>query len=395
MEMSFMAIRSLSLLGICAALLLCDAIPSAKAAEATWAPLVITLQPKVTTSALPSWSQGGVNVESASDSVLLPVPALAAQDEIGCFALTVVFEDQGDGGPAVEWLPAGGEQILLSGGLGESGVPLGLNARTLMLTQQMALDGGVLRVSFAGRFVRLLSVTLRPAREVTVGTIGNDQQPALILGKGESLDWNDVSGADPILQRGDRAEGMVVHAELAAESTRISQPGSDGTLEYVVPLPAVPEGSFLHADLGGLDPESWVEASINGESFGPIGVSPFSLNDSRVVFSPTGRLRVAGWRSASLFLPARVWKEGENSVSLTLHTSPGDPVGGGFLRKVSLDLLFSPAIPGPETAHLPAGDSQKLSTGTEYGNPSPSLFHIAPPATAPVGQSSPAGNLTK
>ena len=365
-------------------------------------PLSVTLQPKVVASPLPPWFTGEIGIRPESDAVELPVPALAAQNEIGCFALTVVFEDNGDGGPVVEWLPKGGDPLLISAGLGEHGLALGLNARTLLLPQQLALDGGSLRISFAGRFARLLSVTLRPARELGVATLGGDLQPGLILGKDRVLEETEVSGAEEKLLRGDRTEGTVLKAELAALPTRLDG-AEGGGLEFVVPMTKGPDGAFLHAELGGLDPESWVEVSVNGESLGPIGASPFSLGDPRVVFSPSSRLQFAGWRPASLYLPARLWREGENSVVLTLHRAAGDAGRAVQLRKAQLDLLVAehdaPAAgapsptPSPDTVTAPGSadqDPAALSNGSLYGNPAPGLFRAAPLHTLPLESPAPA-----
>lgn len=109
----------------------------AQATQATdaFSPLSLTLQPNFVQQPLPSWASSKPVVQSESDTVLIPVPPLATQDAIGCFALTVVFQDRGDGGPVVEWQPKEGERILLSAGLGESGVSLGLNAHTLLISQ--------------------------------------------------------------------------------------------------------------------------------------------------------------------------------------------------------------------------------------------------------------------
>jgi len=146
-------------------------------------PLIVTLQPKVSLGILPVWMTGTTNVPSIhaeSDSVLIPVPALSSQEEIGCFALTVVFQDNGDGGAVVEWISKQGDLTLLSAGLGESGVAIGLNSRTLLLPQSLTLDGGTIRVSFTGRFSRLISASLRPARELGVAALGEDFTPALV-----------------------------------------------------------------------------------------------------------------------------------------------------------------------------------------------------------------------
>ncbi len=342
---------------------------SAQAVADPFAPLSVTLQPVVVQGSLPSWASGNISLHPESDSVEIPVPALASQDAIGCFALTVVFRDNGDGGPVVEWQPPQGNRILLSAGLGENGIALGFNSRTLLLPQSLALDGGTLFVSFASRFSRLLSVTLRPARELGVAALGDDFTPAL-LGRNEwVLTEEEVSGAEIKPQSGDQTEGQVVHADLTSAPKQLAASGSGGSLEFIIPLGAKPQGSMLQAEVGGLDPESWIEVSVNGESFGALGAAPFPLNAPSVLFSESGRLLNAGWRPSSLFLPARLWKEGENSLLLTLRRVSGDEGNPLYLRKARIDLLFAPS----------GGTSDLLSTGSRYGNPSPSLFHSTVP----------------
>jgi hypothetical protein len=370
-------------------------------------PLFVSLQPNVAVNALPSWFQGGLGIHPESDSVLLPLPPLAAQDEIGCFALTVVFQDDGDGGPVVEWIPKEGETLLMSAGLGETGVALGLNARTLLIPQQLALDGGTLRISFAGRFARLLSLTLAPSREFSVAALG-PVEPVLVADRDRVLEAGDVSGADQPAREGDHTEGRVVHAVLAGKPLRLDPAGSDASLEFVVPVAELPQGTFLKADLGGIDPESWVEVQVNGEPCGILGAAPFPLDDPRVIFSGEDRLRLAGWRASSLFLPRQPWKSGENSVVLTLQRAQGAPSGEAWLRNVRLEMLFPaaasalpPAVsnhaPAPKTtpetapgngqaADPPKSEADRLSTGSSYGNPPPELFHATMPSPLPDGQ---------
>ncbi|MCE9542317.1 MAG: hypothetical protein K8R38_02180, partial [Verrucomicrobia bacterium] len=176
-------------------------------------PQTITLQPKETIGPLASWASAGPSVHSESDSIQFPVPSLAAQDQIGCFALTTVFDDLGDGGPVLEWISKGGDRTLLSAGLGDNGVALGLNARTVVLPQAMTLDGGVVRVSFPGRFSRLISTTLSPARELGVAVIGSHSRPALIQENEHILSEEEVSGLDEKPVEGDRTDGRIIHAE--------------------------------------------------------------------------------------------------------------------------------------------------------------------------------------
>ena len=392
--------RAIAGLGIVALLFLLQA--SLEAATDTFQPLTVTLQPKVIQQISPSWETGSVVIQSASDTVDIPVPALASQDDIGGFALTVVFQDNGDGGPVVEWQPKEGESILLSAGLGETGIALGLNARTLLINQSQALDGGTLHISYAGRFSRIISVTLRPARELSIAALGADFCPA-ILGENEpTLTTSEVSGADETLPSGDRADGQVIHAELSTAPKQLTAADAGGEMEFIIPLAATPQGSLLQTEIAGLDPESQIEVSVNGESLGALGDAPFSLNAPNALLSSSGRLQIAGWHPASLLIPAGLWKNGDNSVILTLHRVTGDVSQAVYLRKARVDLLFSPTattsapsvsptpIPDPSpsqetnspatplsTSTSPA-TSNTLSTGSAYGNPSPSLFHAAP-----------------
>ncbi len=343
----------------------------------------------------PAWFTGSTRLTPDSDAVEITLPSLTSQEDIGCYALTVVFEDNGDGGPVAEWISNSGERTLLSAGLGDNGVPIGPNARTILLSQSLTLDGGTARVSFAGRFSRLRSVTVHPCREVGVASLGDDFKPALILGKNHLLGEEETSGADRTLRGGDRTEGNVVHAELSTPPAKLE---TSSPLEVIVPLGTGPKGSWLHAEIAGLDPESWIEVTVNGESFGAIGMEPFPLQDPGTLFSKTGRMVRAGWRSGSLYLPARIWNAGENSVLFTLRRVSGDEGKPVHVRNTSLDFLFpqpvtsstpppqavtQPAVapsslPPASTAVSPAPDT--LSTGSEYGHPSPALFHAAPPA---------------
>lgn len=336
------------------------------------APLSVTLHPATAISPLPQWA-GNVApvVTPESSSVEFTLPSLAFEEEIGCFVLTTVFDDRGDGGPVVEWMSPSGERTLLSAGLGEVGVAPGPNVRTLRIPQSLALDGGRVRVSFAGRFERLLTVVLRPARELALAALPSEISPGLIDGEGHVLSEEEVSGGDWKPKEGDRTDGYMVRADLGTAPIRIDQPGTGGSTEYVVPVSANPAGCLLRAEIAGLDPESWIEVSLNGESRGALAPVPFSLNDPGVLLDH-GRIRLAGWRKASLYLPGRLWKEGENSLVLTLRRGPGDDSSSVLLRQAACDVLFQ------------SPDTETLSTGSLFGNPSPDLFHTGSPKPLPI-----------
>jgi len=374
----------------------------AKAAEeGSLSPWTISLRPSFLPGTPPAWA-GGVpspKLLEGSDALLLPVPSLASQEEIGCFALTVVFEDNGDGGPVVEWVTKDGLGSLLSAGLGETGVSVGLNSRTILLPQSLTLDGGGVRISFAGRFSRLLSVSLRPAREVGVAALEGDCKPALITPEAAVLSEREVSGEEAPPIGGDRTKGRLVEAELATRPFRLDSPASS-TAEFQVPLSEKPSATLLRAEVAGLDPESWIEVSLNGETRGVLYPSPIGWNDPSVVFPADGRPRIAGWRKASLFLPARLWNGGDNSLSLTLHRAEGDLGTPVTLRAVRCDLLFTATTPSSltpaasssptmspattaQTASTPSptniSSGERLSTGSLYGHPSPALFRGSTP----------------
>lgn len=349
--------------------LLCVSIGTARAALE---PLSVTLHPATVISPMPAWAGGKAPIVAPeSSSVEFSLPSMALEEEIGCFVLTTVFDDRGDGGPLVEWIAPNGDRTLLSAGLGDVGVSPGPNVRTLLIPQSVTLDGGKVRVSFAGRFERLLTVVLRPARELSLAALPSDLTPALIDGTGHVLSSEEVSGKDWIPTTGDRTDGYLVKADLGAAPIRLDLPGTGDSTEYVVPVSTNPSGCLLQAEVAGLDPESWITVSLNGESRGALAPAPFSLNDPGVLLDQ-GRIRLAGWRKVSLYLPGRLWKEGDNSLVLTLHRGQGDDSSRVLLRQLTCDMLFQ--SPSPET----------LSTGSIFGNPSPDLFHTGSPQPLPI-----------
>ena len=113
-----------------------------------FAPFVLSLKPSLQMSPLPGWMQGPSVVRPETATIEIPVPALWAVPAVEIYALTVVFDDRGDGGPAVEWRSPNGSTTTISQGLGEIGTSLGLNARTILIPQELTRDGGVLLVSY-------------------------------------------------------------------------------------------------------------------------------------------------------------------------------------------------------------------------------------------------------
>ena len=338
------------------------------------APLRIDLQGGLTNAA----TNSGIHIITASDAVEIPVASISPDAESSCHALTVVFDDNGDGGPVVEWIASSGERTLLSAGLGTLGAGSGIELRTLLLPQNLTLPGGIVSVSFTGRFARLRVIELRPCAELTIAAPFGIEHPVLLSASGRTLTEQEASGRDTPLLRGDAAKGNIVRAELAASPLPI---GESTAVEVVVPMAAGAAESFIKGEVSGLDPASRIEVAVNGIPLGPLGLEAFPLDDPGTLRSPAGRLLRAGWRAGSLFVPAGLWKQGDNSVVFSLIKGGGDASAPVRLRNAVAEILFDPSNSESLTGNsfnAPA-TPEPLSNGSVYGNPSPSLFHATLP----------------
>ncbi len=352
---------------------------SSSALSQATSPLRIDLQATSTNAA----TNSGFRIITASDAVEIPVASVSPDAETSCHALTVVFDDNGDGGPVVEWIAGSGERTLLSAGLGTVGTGSGIELRTLLLPQNLTLPGGTISVSFTGRFSRLRVIELRPCAELTIAAPFGIEHPVLLTGTGHTLTEQEASGGDAPLLRGDSAKGNIVRAELSAAPLPI---GESTSVEVVVPMAVGAAESFIKAEVSGLDPASRIEVAVNGIPLGPLGLEAFPLDDPGTLRSPAGRLLRAGWRAGSLFVPAGLWKQGDNSVIFSLIKAGGEAGAPVRLRNAVAEILFAPrnsaSLAGNNSTNAPAAP-EPLSNGSVYGNPSPSLFHATLP-TPPV-----------
>jgi hypothetical protein len=101
-----------------------------------------------------------------------------------------------------------------------------------------------------------------------------------------------------------------------------------------------------------------------------------------------GRLVLAGWRKGSLFIPARYFKQGENTVLIDLKRSEGDTGREVFLRNTVIHLRFTP----PAFAPLPAQKQEINHSDVELANrKQPVDFHKIDPIlpTEEVSKDSP------
>jgi len=320
-----------------------------------FAPFVVSLKPSVQMSPLPGWMAEPARVQPELATVELPIPAKWRSPAVDFYAVTVVFDDRGDGGPAIEWRAPNGSTTVISTGLGNSGKSLGLNARTILLPQKLTLDGGVALVSYYGKFDGLVSVSARPAREDLLAVMGTQFDPALLDEARHVFDLDQVDGAREASLSGDIRRGSVVEAELSSGIEQIEE-----ELEFVVPLEGTIEGGMLHLEALGLDLEARLDVRINSTQAGSVDFPAFRLDDPAIVPDAGGRLILAGWRGGSLFIPARLLMQGENSIIVTLRRSefePGNPV---FLKNAAVHIRFGAASPA-QNAEKPAPAEPDLS----------------------------------
>lgn len=322
-----------------------------------FAPFVIRLHKDTEMSPLPPWMSTGAIVKDDLGCVEIPLPALQGGSAAERYVVTVVFDDAGDGGPAVEWRKTGGETVVISEGLGEAldDRPLGLNAQTVLLPSELGAANGTLIVSYFGRFASLASITVQPATESVVAVVGGRSDPALVDKLLRVATHDDTDGLRGPPLSGDVRDGAVVEAELAAGIEKF-----DGEIEFVVPVEGRIEGTLLVTEILGLDPEASVEVVFNDQSAGVLGLAPFALDGPSVAQDTAGRLVVAGWRAASLIIPASKWKAGENRLILKLKRASTETFRPVFLRATGLHLRFGTDPSAPQDAKVEATPTSEI-----------------------------------
>lgn len=322
-------------------------VPDASAAAGRpLAPFDVTFCGGVQMSPLPSWMPAPPRISNETATAEIPIPPLWLAPQVPAFALTVVFDDRGDGGPAVEWRGNDGVNSTISTGLGDIGAALGLNARTVLLPPALTGKGGTVLVSYYGKFDALRALSIRPARSEQLAVLGARSTPSVIDESLRVLERDDTSGRRAAPRAGDVRAGTVIEAELAAGIEKL-----DGELEFVVPLDDTHlDGTMLRLLALGLDLESRIDVRLNGIFIGSIGFPPFRLDDPALVGGKDGRPVLAGWRTGSLFIPGRLWSPGDNQLVLTVRRGGLDDGGPIFLKETMLHLRTEPGPPAPAAA---------------------------------------------
>ena len=308
-----------------------------------FAPFTLLLKPSLQMSPLPGWMQGPAVVQRETSTIEIPIPALWSSPSADFYALTVVFDDCGDGGPAVEWRGPDGSTTAISAGLGETGISLGMNARTILLPRALTRDGGVLLVSYYAKFDGLVSLSVRPAREDLLAVLGGQGDPVLVDEALRVFERGEVDGRRLVPMTGDVRRGSVVEAELSALTEELQ-----GEVEFVTPVEGTIEGAMLRLDVLGLDPEATMQVHVNSVLVGQLNFPAFRLDDPALLPDSLGRLVIAGWRNGSAFIPAHLWQQGDNSVVLTLRRSAAETGRPVHIRNAVLHVRFGAESTGQE-----------------------------------------------
>lgn len=334
----------------------------------TYDPFLLAFQPALRMSALPPWINGPAGVDAATATVAVAIHPAWRSTGVEMFVATVVFNDNGDGGPALEWKGADGTVSTVSYGLGEIGRPVGLNSRTVLLPQVLTRGGGTLLLSYFGKFDSLLSLAIRPAREDALAVLGDRRSPMLIDANLQVFEDGEINGTRPVPMAGDVRNGSIIEAELSARVEPL-----EDSLEFVIPLQGNPEAAMLRLEALGLDPEARLEVSVNGHSLGPVGFPSFQLDDPSLVTDWNGGMVLAGWRKGSLFIAARHLLEGENSIVVGLKRSPAETGRGVFLRNTGLHLRFAAPQWPRDSMNPPPGSNDGLPTDPDFTLVDPAL----------------------
>jgi len=300
---------------------------------------------------LPSWMHGApVSVPSNGSRVAFRLSPPQGRDLLVHF---VFDETDGSGGLRVEWLRDGSSTSeVISDNLGEGlGVP---NQRPLLISASRLGGNGTLLLQGGGS-LDLKRVKFEWVSERTMLSSAARYVPVVVTASRLTLVEADVDGAPrPALQ--DEWRERVVRAALTDKSELLTP-----SLTLVSALEQAPLQSRLEASLAGvyLDQEVWL--IVNGQEVGPLAIEVPTLEDPGHLGLPGREVEFAGWRRASVHIPAQLLLPGENSVLLELRS----PVNSGYvnktyLRDAVLELCYPPPAREPDLS-MPVRDLPEVA----------------------------------
>lgn len=315
---------------------------------------------------LPAWMHGApVSAPGDGSRIAFHLSPPPGRDLLVHF----VFDETDGTGLRVEWLRDGSSTTeIISGNLGEGlGVP---NQRPLLISASRLGGNGTLLLQ-GGAKLNVNRVKFEWVSERTMLASAARYVPVVVTASRLTLAEADVDGGPrPVLQ--DEWRERVVRAALTEKAELLSP-----SLTLVSALEQAPRQARLEASLAGvyLDQEVWL--IVNGQEVGPLAIEVPTLEDPGFLGLPGREVEFAGWRKASVHIPAELLLPGENSVLLELRSPVNaDYRNKTYLREAVLELCYPPAPREPDLS-MPVRDLP--SAGDEPGEEP-----LPPVATTPA-----------
>jgi len=255
----------------------------------------------------------------------IEIPLLRLNEE-GALLVTVVFQDDDGRIIQAKWKTAGsGQEVLLSNNLAE-GVR-GWNQRTLKVPFEQLSEAGslVFETDAEAQPIKRVTLAWTWLAEVFMGTAA--QNVEVIPDDHRILTRQDLS---------DIVAGAVPDAwakGIWRAFLQESKESLDEALEFSFAMDAMPQAVVLRTKLLGVPLDATPEIWVNGQEVTPVSVQVPDLASGGYFKAPEGRLSYAGWREASVHIPASYFKAGDNSVVFGAQRS-------AYLKETFLELNF-------------------------------------------------------
>ncbi|MGA1124398.1 MAG: hypothetical protein ACO3YO_07375 [Chthoniobacterales bacterium] len=310
---------------------------------------------------IPAWMHGPpVSIPSHNARIAFSLSPPAGRDLL----LQFVFDEAEGAGLRVEWLRDGSSTpVVISENLSEGlGLP---NQRQLLISASNLGGNGTLLVQGGGQ-LSVNRVKFEWVAERTMLASSSRYVPVVVTASRLTLAEADIDGGPrPALQ--DEWRDRVVRAALTDKAELLTP-----SLTLVPVLEQAPLQARLEAQLAGVyfDQEIWVV--INGYEVGPLAIEVPTLEDPGHLALPGREVQFAGWRKASVHLPAHLLLPGENSVLLELRSPVStDYRNKCYIRDAVLELSYPKPAYEPDLS-LPIRDLP-LSAAEEGEEPLPPI----------------------
>lgn len=319
--------------------------------------------------ALPAWMHGAPVVAPGNGSRLAFRLSPPADRDL---LVHLVFDEARSDGLRVEWQRDGQSTTeVIADKLGDGlGVP---NQRALLISASRLGGNGTLLLQGAAD-LNVNRVKFEWVAERTMLASSARYVPVVVTASRLTLAEADVDGGPrPVLQ--DEWRDRVVRAALTERAEPLTP-----ALELVAALEQIPNLARLEASVAGVyfDQEVWL--IVNNHEVGPLAVEVPSLEDPGHLARPGREIEFAGWRRATVHIPAALLLPGDNSILLELRSpANADYRNRTFVREAVLELSYPPAPREPDLS-LPVTDLPAEEAPVEEEPPLPPVSGAPSPA---------------